>query len=140
MRRHFVALVSLALAVVGTSVIVNAQTVGTINSPLALVGVWTATAPFRDGASMTTRFTLTQSQKFFGSAAVDGKPVWTFSGRWELRSENATDVLTWTYEQSVPELPGGSKIDRDDVIAVDAAKMILRSRLSGKDNVFTRVN
>lgn len=129
-----------ALATAAASVTAGAQSDRTINSPLALVDVWTATAPFRDGTLMTTRVTLTQNQKFYGSATVNGKPVWTFSGRWDLRSEGSTDVLTWTYEQSVPELPVESKIDRDDVIAVDGAKMILRSRLGGKDNVFTRMN
>lgn len=109
-------------------------------SALAVVGTWTATAAMRDGKFMTTRVTLTQSQRFYGSATADGATVWTFSGRWELQPGRNGAVLTWHYEQSVPELPAGSTVDRDDVISVNATKLTLRSRQDGRQHVFSRVN
>jgi hypothetical protein len=109
-------------------------------SALALVGTWTTTAPMRDGKFMTTRVTLTQSLKFYGSATVDGATVWTFSGRWALQPGREGAVLTWNYEQSVPELAAESTADRDDVISVSAKKLTLRSRRDGREQVFSRVN
>jgi hypothetical protein len=130
----------LALLVGAWCLFVNAQTGRPATSPLALVGNWTGTALFRSGTLMTMRMTLTQNGAFRGVATVDGKPVWTFSGRWELETDGSKDVLVWRYEQSAPELPAASKIDRDDIVGVDGDKMVLRSRVSAKEHMFTRVN
>jgi hypothetical protein len=88
-----------------------------------------------NGSTMVVNLTLTQNLKFTGSSAIDGKVFWTYSGTWEVRGGQ----VIWHYENSSRPLPESAKADTDDIVAVDAEKMVLVSRLNGKQNVFLRI-
>ncbi len=88
-----------------------------------------------NGSTMLVELALTQNSKFTGSSAIDGKVFWTYSGTWEVKG----DQLIWHYENSSRPLPETAKADTDDIVVLDAKKMVLVSRLSGKQNVFLRI-
>ena len=134
MMRFALALVPLVLvcAVTGNQPC-RAQT-NTI-SPIALVGKWSGSEKMPDGNTVVVQLMLTQSQKFTGSSAVNGRIFWTYSGTWEVSGNQ----LTWHYEISSPALPEAGKTDIDDIVALDAEKLVLLSKLTGKQNTFLRV-
>jgi hypothetical protein len=84
---------------------------------------------------VTTRLTIAQTLRFSGEAARGGEVFWRFAGRVELAGRS----LTWRYEDSSLPLNDAARTDIDDVLAADAERLVLRSRLSGKERVFTRV-
>lgn len=104
-------------------------------SPIALVGKWSGSEKMPDGNTVVVQLALTQSQKFTGASSVNGRIFWTYSGTWEVNGNQ----LTWRYETSSPVLPEAAKTDIDDIVALDAEKLVLSSRLSGKQNTFLRV-
>ena len=103
-------------------------------SPLALVGTWTASDTKPNLGVFITNVTLTQSMKFSGSVSRDGKSVWNYSGTWELDGTR----LTWHYENSSRPLSDLAKNDIDDIALVDGKQLVLVSRLSGLQHVFSR--
>jgi hypothetical protein len=103
-------------------------------SPLSLVGKWSTSERMANGAVLTTDLTLTQTQKFSGTATVHGKEFWSYSGSWEVTNGE----LIWHYENSSRPLPESAKNDIDNIISVDAEKLILASRLSSKQQVYLR--
>jgi hypothetical protein len=65
---------------------------------------------------------------------VDDKPFWQYSGTWSV----AGRTLTWRYEAStLAQAPAGT-IDTDEIVSVDRSKLVLLSKLSGKQNEFLR--
>ena len=103
-------------------------------APIALVGKWTSSSVLPGGARAVATVVLQQSMKFSGSVTVDGKPFWDYSGTWSL----AGKTLTWRYETSSRLQPGPGFVDTDDVVSVDATTLVLHSRLSGKQDTYTR--
>jgi hypothetical protein len=104
-------------------------------SPLALVGRWSAADDHPTLGTVTTRVTIAQTLRFSGEAARGAEVFWRFAGTVELQGRN----LTWRYEDSTLPLNDAARTDADDVLAADAERLVLRSRLSGKERVFTRV-
>lgn len=103
--------------------------------PAALIGKWTSTAQHPSGASIKTVVTMTQNKKFVGAATVNGKPLLDYAGSWSLDGKR----LSWTFEKSSrPEVAAGT-VDTDEVVAVDANKLVLLSKLSGRQRVYERV-
>jgi hypothetical protein len=103
-------------------------------SPLSLVGKWSASESLANGAVVRTDLNLTQTLKFSGTATVQGKEVWWYSGSWEVREGQ----LVWHYENSSRPLPESAKTDIDNIVSVDAGKLVLASHLSGKQHVYLR--
>ena len=103
-------------------------------SPLSLVGKWSTSERGADGTVVATELTLTQTLRFSGTATVQGKEFWSYSGSWEV----ADGHLIWHYENSSRPLLDSAKTDIDDIISVDARKLVLASRLSGKQHVYLR--
>jgi hypothetical protein len=103
-------------------------------SPIALVGKWSGSEKMPDGNTVVVQLAFTQSQKFTGSSAVNGKIFWTYSGTWEVNGNQ----LTWHYEESSRALPESAKMDVDEIVALDAEKLVLLSRLNGKQSTFLR--
>lgn len=114
----------------GQTLVADAE--GLAVSPLALVGTWTASDTKPSVGVFTTTMTLTQSMRFSGSVALEGTPFMDYSGTWELDGAR----LTWHYEGSSRPLP--VKTDIDDIVRVDPEQLVLVSRLSGLQHVFTR--
>ncbi|MCU0939442.1 MAG: hypothetical protein MUC86_09930 [Burkholderiaceae bacterium] len=104
-------------------------------SPLALVGRWQAADDHPTLGRVTTRLTIAQTLRFSGEAARGGEVFWRFAGTLELAGRS----LTWRYEDSSLPLNDAARTDIDDVLAADTERLVLRSRLSGKERVFTRV-
>jgi hypothetical protein len=103
-------------------------------SPVLLTGKWIASETLPNGAVMSMDLTLTPDMKFSGLAKVQGNDFWSYSGSWEL-SENQ---LTWHYENSSRPLSEAMKTDIDDIVSVDGDRLVLNSRLSGKQHVYVR--
>jgi hypothetical protein len=102
--------------------------------PISLVGTWSATAKHPSGAAVVATVVFTQNQKFTGSVTVDDKPFWQYSGTWSVIGR----TLTWRYEAStLAQAPAGT-VDTDEVIVVDKSKLVLLSKLSGKQNEYLR--
>src|SRR6476659_10033570 len=51
-------------------------------SPLSLVGKWSASEQRADVTVVKTDLTLTQTLRFSGTATVQGKEFWSYSGSW----------------------------------------------------------
>jgi hypothetical protein len=103
-------------------------------SAFSLVGKWSISAPMPNGETMTTELTLTPNMKFSGSSSVEGRAFWTFSGTWEVKG----DERIWHYESSSRPLPESAKVDADRIVSVDGATLVLISKLSGKQHVYSR--
>ena len=102
--------------------------------PIALVGTWSAASKHPSGAAVVATVVFAQSQKFTGSMTVDGKPFWQYSGTWSVTGR----TLTWRYEAStLAQAPAGT-VDTDEIVSVDRSKLVLLSKLSGKQNEFLR--
>jgi hypothetical protein len=104
-------------------------------SPLALVGRWQASDDHPSLGTVTTRLTIAQTLRFSGEAARGDQVFWRFGGTLVLDGRS----LTWRYEESTLPLNDAARTDTDDVLAVDAERLVLRSRLSGQERVFARV-
>jgi hypothetical protein len=104
-------------------------------SPLALVGRWSTADDHPTLGAVTTRVTIAQTLRFSGEAARGEQVFWRFGGTVELIGRS----LTWRYEDSTLPLNDAARTDTDDVLTADAERLVLRSRLSGKERVFTRV-
>jgi hypothetical protein len=100
----------------------------------SLVGKWSVSAPMPNGGTLTTELMLTPNMKFSGSSSVDGPSFWTFSGTWEVKG----DEVTWHYENSSRPLPESAKDDVDRIVSVDGATLVLISKLSGKQHIYSR--
>jgi hypothetical protein len=100
----------------------------------SLVGKWSVSAPTANGGTMTTELVLMPNTKFSGSSSVEGRTFWTFSGTWEVKG----DEVAWHYENSSRPLPESAKDDVDRIISVDGATLVLISKLSGKQHIYSR--
>ena len=105
----------------------------TIN-PLALVGTWVGTETKANAGEYTTYLTLTQNALFSGTVAFQGRVILQYSGRWELKDNR----ITWFYDTMMPPLPDASKIDTDQIVAIDAKRLVLVSLLTGLLHEFAR--
>jgi hypothetical protein len=103
-------------------------------SPLSLVGRWSSSEQRADGTVVKTDLTLTQTLRFSGTATVQGKEFWSYSGSWEVTDGR----LIWHYENSSRPLLESARTDIDDIISVDSRKLVLASHLSGKRHVYLR--
>lgn len=112
-----------------------AQSASPSFSPLVLVGRWSAADDHPTLGKVTTRVTIAQTLRFSGEAARGGEVFWRFAGTVQLAGRS----LTWRYEDSTLPLNDAARTDTDDVLAADAERLVLRSRLSGKERVFARV-
>jgi hypothetical protein len=103
-------------------------------SPISLVGKWTTESKHPSGATITSTVVLTQNLRFSASSMVDGKPFVQFAGTWSV----AGNLLTWRYETSSAMTPAPGTTDMDEIVSVDASRLILRSKLSGKQHEYVR--
>jgi hypothetical protein len=131
-RTGIVAAIIVSASILGAPY-ASAQT-GEVNA-FSLVGKWSVSANTSDGATMTTELTLTPDMKFSGLSGVAGRPFWTFSGTWRVEG----DEVLWRYENSSRPLPESAKVDADRIVSVDAATLVLISKLNGKRYAYSRV-
>ena len=100
-----------------------------------LVGTWSGADQLPNGSKTSARMILDPSMKFSGSVAVNGSVVWEYSGSWSLTG----NTLTWNYEKSSRALPEDAKVDVDQVVSVDATRLVLLSKQSGKQHELQRI-
>jgi len=103
-------------------------------SPMSLVGRWSVSANHPSGATLVTHVVLTQNLRFFGSSTADGKTFHDFAGTWSVSG----NTLVWRYEASSALFPAPGTTDTDEIVSVDATRLVLRSNLSGKQNEYIR--
>ena len=114
--------------------VLNAAFAQTQISPMALVGRWSASTIDPSGATMVTHVVFTQNMHFFASSTVDGKTFRDFEGTWSVSG----NTLAWRYKTSSGLTPVPETTDTDEIISVDAAKLVLRSSPSGKQHQYLR--
>ena len=83
---------------------------------------------------MGTHVVFTQNMHVFGSSTVDGKTFADFGGTWSVSG----NTLAWHYETSSELTPAPGTTGTDEIISVDAAKLVLRSSPSGKQYEYLR--
>lgn len=120
---------SLILVFVLNSAIAQSQI-----SPMSLVGRWSASTNHPSGATTVTHVVFTQNMHFFGSSTVDGKTFLDFGGTWSVSG----NTLAWHYENSSGLTPAPGTTDTDEIVSVDASRLVLRSSPSGKQNEYLR--
>ncbi len=104
-------------------------------SPLALVGRWTTTDAHPSLGTVTVRVSITQAMRFSGEALAGERSFWQFGGTLGLDGRR----LTWRYASSSLPLNDAARTDVDEVLSVDAERLLLRSALSGKERLFSRL-
>jgi hypothetical protein len=100
-------------------------------SPMSLVGRWSSSSVNRFGSTVVV---LTQNMQFRGFSTVDGKTFTDFGGSWEVSGNS----LTWHYETSSGSAPAAGITQTDEIVSVDASRMVLRSKSTGEQFEFTR--
>jgi hypothetical protein len=103
-------------------------------SAVELVGTWSTSEPLPDGRIMALQFSLAHNRTFSGSATLEGKQFWTYSGSWQIKG---TQVI-WNYVNSSRLLPDGAKTDIDDIVSLEPDKLVLLSHLTGKKRELVR--
>ena len=124
------ALCSLILAFV-----LNAAVAQTQISPMALVGRWSASATNSSGVTIVTDVVFTQNMHFFASSTLDGKTFLDLGGTWSVSG----NTLAWRYMTNSGSAPAPGTTDTDEIVSVDASKLVLRSSLSGKQHEYIRM-
>ena len=115
--------------------VLNAASAQTQISPMSLVGRWSASAVDPSGAAMVTHLVFTQNMHFFASSTVDGKTFLDFEGTWSVSG----NTLAWRYKTSSGSTPVPETTDTDEIVSIDASKLVLRSSLSGKLQEYIRM-
>ncbi len=83
---------------------------------------------------MVTHVVFTQNMHFFASSTVDGKTFLDFDGTWSVSG----NTLAWRYRTSSGSTPVPETTDTDEIVSIDASKLVLRSSLSGKQQEYIR--
>ena len=91
---------------------------------------WIGTAP--NGRPAVSIMTLKDDLSFSTSLTIEDKLVFTAVGVWSVSGQR----IYWKYLRSDPQLPAEKREDEDDIIALDTGRLVLRSKLSGKERVF----
>jgi len=93
---------------------------------------WSGTAPNGAPASAVIVFkddlSFSTEMKSQGVVVFHAVGVWAVSGR----------QLFWSYLRSQPPLPADKKEDEDEIVSLDGDRLVLRSKLSGKEREFVR--
>ena len=118
-----------ALVLIGGFAAAAAQYV----SPMALVGRWSFSSRSAEGNAAETQVVFTQNKYFQGFSTSDGQTVVEFRGSWSVEDS----MLTWRYESSTGPAPAAGGVETDEIVSVEAAKLVLRSR-SGTVREFVR--
>ena len=84
---------------------------------------------------MVTHVVFTQNMHFFASSTVDGKTFRDFEGTWSVSG----NTLAWRYKTSSESTPVPETTDTDEIVSIDASKLVLRSSLSGKQQEYIRM-
>ena len=104
-------------------------------SPIALVGRWSSSAQHPTGGEMSIVVTIAQTLRFTGAASVNGKPFWEYGGTVRIDGHR----LVWHYEVSSIALPDAARTDIDDIVSLDAERLVLRSQRTGALRTLQRV-
>jgi hypothetical protein len=104
-------------------------------SPAAFFGSWRATAQHPSGARIATSVQFKPNLQFSASATVNDAPFLQASGTWRVSGK----TLEWHYiESSHPSIPKGL-IDVDDIEGIGPQELRLKSRMSGRLTIYSRV-
>jgi hypothetical protein len=103
-------------------------------SPASLVGTWRLSEATAEGGVFETEVRLEQSMRFVVVGTIQGKQVVHWNGTWEVKDHQ----LIWHYDGGSSAIAPPAKTDIDNIISVDAAKLVLDSRLSNKEHVYLR--
>lgn len=124
-------------------------------SAVELAGTWSVLEMLPDGALMTVELSLMHNRTFSGigtlvDESVDAKPIdrqskdgepthgvpfWTCSGSWQVKGKQ----VVWNYVNSSRPLSDSAKADTDDIISLEASRLVLVSRSTGKRREFSRL-
>jgi len=104
------------------------------SAPIAFVGKWAATVKNSNGATVVDHVVLNQNMTFDGRLTVNGKLAWKYSGTWSI----TRSLFVWHYEVSSRPMTESERVDTDEIVSVDDSKLVLLSKLSGKQFEYVR--
>lgn len=93
---------------------------------------WLGTAP--DGRSAASTITLKADLSFSLDLVISAAVAFRGVGVWSVSQQK----VYWRYLRSEPPLPADRLEDEDDVVAFDRARLVLRSRSTGREREFLR--
>jgi len=103
--------------------------------PQLLYGTWMAVEQVPDQGSVETRFIINRDATFSGTLAVNGAPLWSYSGTWGLEGSR----ITWRYTSSSLVLLAEDQAEVDELLALDGAVLRYRSGRRGTVHSLKRV-
>lgn len=98
------------------------------------VGTWKWAGPAPDGNTATGVIVLRPDLTFSSDVTVSGKVVFSGAGVWSVNGKR----LLWNHVRSLPELPADLKKDEDEIVLLEGPRLVLRSKVSGKEREFLR--
>jgi hypothetical protein len=104
----------------------------TSESPYVGAWHWSGTAP--NGNPAKAAMILKEDLSFSTEIKSQGALVFDAAGVWSVSGGR----LFLTYMRSRPPLPADKKEDEDEIISLDGDRLVLRSKLSGKEREFLR--
>lgn len=97
-------------------------------------GTWQSNSLAPNGRPMVTTTILKDDLSFVSEISLDGKRVFSAVGVWSVKGKQ----IYWTYVRSNPPLPDNNKEDEDEIVSFAEGRLVLRSKLSGKEHEFVR--
>jgi hypothetical protein len=103
-------------------------------SESSYVGSWQWSGAAPNGNPAAAAMILKEDLSFSTQVKMQGVVVFNAVGVWSVSGRK----LLWTYMRSEPPLPDDKKEDEDEIVSLDRDRLVLRSKLSGKEREFLR--
>ena len=105
---------------------------GWVRSESPYVGTWKWSGAAPSGSPAIATMTLKDDLSFSSELTIGGRTVFRGVGVWSISGQR----LLWTYLRSEPPLPADKREDEDEIVVFDRDRLVLRSKLSGKEREF----
>jgi hypothetical protein len=106
--------------------------IGSVRSESPYVGTWKWSGAAPSGIPAIATMTLKDDLSFSSELTIGGRIVFRGVGVWSISGQR----LLWTYLRSEPPLPADKREDEDETVTFDRGRLVLRSKLSGKEREF----
>lgn len=103
-------------------------------SESAYVGTWRWSGTAPDGKPATAMMILKEDLSFSTEIKSQGVLVFNAAGVWSVSGGRLFSNIM----RSQPPLPADKKEDEDEIVSLDGDRLVLRSKLSGKEREFLR--
>lgn len=95
-------------------------------------GTWKWSGTTGNGVSTVSTILMKDDLSFTADVIIENKVVFNATGIWSVSGKR----LLWTYIHSEPILPADKREDEDNIVSLDGSRLVLRSKLSGKEREY----